>query len=266
MKQFKQIIIITIILCCSVGLYAQQKDNIGFSTYMDSTLNLKKDQKERLKIKIDQIIARNISGAISMYNAFVIIPQLTITDTKRTEGLVKNITVVNGELTLLVKNIYDGSIYGSTVVKLNGNNSSGKSQAIDALISSIRATDPIYTRFIRNAKTNIVDYYTNSFPTIMAKVKALVTAKQYEQAIEYLGCVPSVVPNYGEALAAIEEICTTCQSKDDTTLLQLAKIHYLKKDYNKALEVLQQIPIDSNCAADVKTLIDSVGVKLNKNL
>lgn len=78
-----------------------------------------------LRNKLKQIITRNSAGASDDYNVFVIEPVITIVDEQSTSGLMRNTTLVKGELTLVAKNKADGSMYHSAVVTVSGQAAEG---------------------------------------------------------------------------------------------------------------------------------------------
>ena len=51
-----------------------------------------------LKLKVEQILSRNGAGATSMYNAFVVEPQLNLLEEMSTEGLIRNVSLIKAEL------------------------------------------------------------------------------------------------------------------------------------------------------------------------
>ena len=77
------------------------------------------------------------------YNVFVIEPVITVLDKQSTSGLMRNTTLVKGELTLVAKNRIDGSMYHSAVVSVSGQAAEGADPykaMISALLQPIRFT------------------------------------------------------------------------------------------------------------------------------
>ena len=99
---------------CTVQLSGQ---TINFSVQpLSGESELSAASQEMLQNKLRQIITRNSAGAANDYNVFVIEPVITVLDKQSTSGLMRNTTLVKGELTLVAKNRIDGSMYHSAVV------------------------------------------------------------------------------------------------------------------------------------------------------
>ena len=102
-----------LLLLVSLGAAAQ--DNIHFVAGTPTQKGLSQKNMDALKLKVEQIIARNNAGTASLYNAFVIQPELVLGETKKTEGLLRDVTLVTGEFSLTARNKYDDSVYGTAV-------------------------------------------------------------------------------------------------------------------------------------------------------
>lgn len=156
---------------CAIQLLGQ---TVNFSVQpLSEGSELSAASQEMLQNKLKQIITRNSAGAANDYNVFVIEPLIMVVDKQSTSGLMRNTTLVKGELTLVAKNKVDGSMYHSAVVAVSGQAAEG-ADPYKAMIMGIRATDPIYTRFIRIARQKIQDYYAVNCATILQKLKAFI--------------------------------------------------------------------------------------------
>ena len=107
-----------LLLLVSLGAAAQ--DNIHFVAGTPTQKGLSQKNMDALKLKVEQIIARNNAGTASLYNAFVIQPELVLGETKKTEGLLRDVTLVTGEFSLTARNKYDDSVYGTAVIEVQG--------------------------------------------------------------------------------------------------------------------------------------------------
>lgn len=122
-----------LLLLVSLGAAAQ--DNIHFVAGTPTQKGLSQKNMDALKLKVEQIIARNNAGTASLYNAFVIQPELVLGETKKTEGLLRDVTLVTGEFSLTARNKYDDSVYGTAVIEVQGDATGSKDDAIASLIS-----------------------------------------------------------------------------------------------------------------------------------
>ena len=171
---------------CTVQLSGQ---TINFSVQpLSGESELSAASQEMLQNKLRQIITRNSAGAANDYNVFVIEPVITVLDKQSTSGLMRNTTLVKGELTLVAKNRIDGSMYHSAVVFVV-RAGCRRRDPYKAMISALRTTDPVYTRFIRIARQKIQDYYAANCATILQKAQSLYNLKKYPEALSYLSAV-----------------------------------------------------------------------------
>ena len=161
-----------LLLLVSLGAAAQ--DNIHFVADTPTQKGLSQKNMDALKLKVEQIIARNNAGTASLYNAFVIQPELVLGETKKTEGLLRDVTLVTGEFSLTARNKYDDSVYGTTVIEVQGDATGSKDDAIASLISGIKVTDPAFVRFIRTTRKRIADFYQQNCPVIIKKAEVLI--------------------------------------------------------------------------------------------
>lgn len=99
---------------CTVQLFGTDNQLLRTTVVRESELSAA--SQEMLQNKLRQIITRNSAGAANDYNVFVIEPVITVLDKQSTSGLMRNTTLVKGELTLVAKNRIDGSMYHSAVV------------------------------------------------------------------------------------------------------------------------------------------------------
>lgn len=244
-------------------LCAQAQNTINFQAMPPTEGDMSAEVAQALKLKVEQILTRNSAAATSMYNAFVVEPQLNLLDEMSTEGLVRNIHVVKAELTLLAKNALDGSMYGSIVVPISGSGKDSKDQTLRSLIANIKVTDTQYTRFIRNARQKIMDHYTQNCGTIMQKAQVMINTGKYEEAVAYLGCVPETTPCYEQAAETLIQASELAKTIDCEGQLLIARNCYIIKDYDKALDILAKIPTNSGCNDAARAMTDSIEKYIN---
>ena len=193
-----------LLLLVSLGAAAQ--DNIHFVAGTPTQKGLSQKNMDALKLKVEQIIARNNAGTASLYNAFVIQPELVLGETKKTEGLLRDVTLVTGEFSLTARNKYDDSVYGTAVIEVQGDATGSKDDAIASLISGIKVTDPAFVRFIRTTRKRIADFYQQNCPVIIKKAEVLIDAGLLNEAADYLSIVPETVPCYDEVFGILQKI------------------------------------------------------------
>lgn len=137
---------------------ARQKP-VTFVAIMPEGSHLTDQQKLALQNKVERIIAKNKVGAGAGTTLFGIKADLDVKDTKRSAGLVRDVTVLSAEVTFTAVNTVDGSVYYSQSVSLQTDVVGDKEKAMDQLIGSIRVNDPQIVRFVRTASKRIAKWY-----------------------------------------------------------------------------------------------------------
>jgi hypothetical protein len=252
----KSIAFVALLAC--VLFQAGAQNAINFTAVYPDNDRLSNDIKEGLKQKVEQIIGRNNAGATSVYNAFILQPALDIQEIKSTEGLVRNVTLVTGELTLTAKNLYDESIYGTLVVNLEGDAAGDREAALKSLLKNIKITNPAFTRFIRTTREKITDHYMENCQTIMTKAQTMISTDKIEEAMGYLGSVPEVAPCYEDISSLMSLAYSHAKTLACDQKVLMARSKYVMGDYEAALELLAEIPSSSACRDDAKALTDSI--------
>lgn len=132
---------------------------VTFVAIMPEGSHLTDQQKLALQNKVERIIAKNKVGAGTGTTLFGIKADLDVKDTKRSAGLVRDVTVLSAEVTFTAVNTVDGSVYYSQSVSLQTDVVGDKEKAMDQLIGSIRVNDPQIVRFVRTASKRIAKWY-----------------------------------------------------------------------------------------------------------
>lgn len=163
-------------------------------------------QLAALKLKVEQILGRNSSAAGDPYCAFIIKPTLNISDVKKTEGLTRNVTLATSELVLSAVNAYDETIYYNTTIPLETAVTGSAKAPADALISVIKVKDPAFTRFLRNARKKIQEYYDANCERIIVRAINMHNQGHSDDAMAYLAAVSDVSPCYSDAADLMTQI------------------------------------------------------------
>lgn len=159
-----------------------------------------------LDLKLKQIMNRNSAASADMYSVFAIEPAIELTDVLSTEGLVQNVSVAQGNLTLVAKNAVDGLMYYSVTIPVKGDAVGNGEKAMLKMISNIKVTDAVYTRFIRIARQKIDEYYAANCGLILQQAQRLFGQGRYGEARSYLSAVSISLPCYEQASALDAEI------------------------------------------------------------
>lgn len=136
-----------------------RQKSVTFVAIMPEGSHLTDQQKLALQNKVERIIAKNKVGAGVGTTLFGIKADLDVKDTKRSAGLLRDVTVLSAEVTFTAVNTVDGSVYYSQSVSLQTDVVGDKEKAMDQLIGSIRVNDPQIVRFVRTASKRIAKWY-----------------------------------------------------------------------------------------------------------
>lgn len=262
----KNLLIVVILTCLSHIVSAQTgSDGIGFSSWIKDPIDGFSEQNTKsVTVKIDQIIARNSAGATSALSVvFAIYPEFIITREDVVKTGMKNIYVINAELTLFAVNKADMSNYGSVTIALKGNGNS-KSQCIGSMLNTIRPTNPALARFVFAARDKIAEYYTKSMPQIMTKVNSMVTRGKYDEALVMLALIPESVADYDMVATKMSSIYMHSADKKALDYINKAKVLIIQKEYDAALEEL--LNVDPLCAEfkSAEKLVAQITSKLDE--
>lgn len=135
------------------------ESEIMFGVRLPKKNKLSAETGKMLENKVVQILGRCGAGASGNRDVFVVEPVVNVTSEQTTEGLVRNVTAVEGELSLTARHRYTDAVFYNTTVPLNAAAKNGNDDDVaKLLVKSIKPTDAAYVRFVRNARKNAFAY------------------------------------------------------------------------------------------------------------
>lgn len=212
--------LLLLILICASPLMAFAQSEIQFTILKSTQADLPEGVSDALDLRLKQIFTRNSAASANQYNVFAIEPVFEISDAITTEGLVQEVSVVKGELTLIAKNSVDETMYYSMVIPVRGNAVGDNGKAMKTMIGNIKSTDPKFTRFIRVARQKIEDYYAANCATILQRAQGLYDQKKYQEAVSYLSAVSDALPCYEQASVLLKELSDYMPAGPDTVIVE----------------------------------------------
>lgn len=262
MKRIASLIVLLLCYLSTAKAQVAGGNCVGFVSNIESNAtNLDSQHKESLKLKVDQIISRNKVATTALYNAFIITPYIDIISLETINSGLRPVTTAVAEFTLIASNSVDQSIYGSVTVEVKASANS-ESQAMTNIISSLRPTDPRFTKFISTAVSQITSYYSDNMPTILRKTETLISASEYGDAITFLESIPTCVPSYEQSSEAIQQLYKMVADKDCYVAITKAERHISLGEFDEAKEILMSVKVGSDCDPEVSKLIAIVGDSL----
>lgn len=231
-----------IFLFLAVVGYAQ--NDIHFTVLKSETKGLSEDVVDALDLKLHQIFNRNSAAAADVYNVFAVTPSLSLDNVLSSEGLVRNVSLAQGELVLIAKNIIDGAEYYSVTIPVEGEAIGNKEKAMKSMVKNIKVTDPAFTRFIRTARKKIADYYASNCALILQKAQALYNQNRCDEAISYLSAATANIPCYDQAFALQQEILQQRSPKGpDTVYVDKVVERVVEKPVERVVEKIVEKPV-----------------------
>ncbi len=186
-------IFLAVVLAC--GIFTARGQAIDMASYLDEATikQLGEANATALKNKVSRIITRN--GMTDAAGLFVVTPTLSITDEDTVDTGMTSMRVVEADLTLAVKNIRDGIVFGSQTVSLRVQANSDQA-ALRSLIDKVNVNDVRFAKLIKDAQGSIAGYYARRMPAIITKVNSLADRGEWEDAMVVLAVIPENVAEY----------------------------------------------------------------------
>ena len=264
MKNIYFLIIALLFLNTSFAQSSKDFGKIALSVIMPDNIDgLDVSQCSKIESKISQIVVFTGLASSGYNNNFVIYPKFAIYESNVVEGGMQNITVVNAELSLFIKQV-DNNILFSTISKSINGSGSTKQIAITNAISKIQTNNPDFKTFIETGKSKIILYYESKCDDIISKSNSFIKMQQYDQALGLLMSVPEEVSScYNKIQDKAIEAYKAFQSQKCSELLQKARTSIAGNDNVVALNFLSEIDPSTSCFNESQILAKSVEKKIN---
>lgn len=200
-------------------------------------------------------VSSNIGGTFIMY------PIINIISENLVEGGLKNIHIVEIEISLFVRQINNNAEFGNCNVLLKGSGDN-RSNAIKNAFTKINVESMIYQQFLTDSKTKIRKYYITNKSDIVKKAKTLANLKKYEEAISLLMTYPETLDGYDDIKQTSIDIYLKWQSCVCKQMIVKAKSAIAIQDYTTALELLTMIDHESVCGGEALRLVKEINAQL----
>lgn len=255
------------LLCLPVVVLAQSSEtalnNISLSVILpDNSDYLSQKALSKIESKIQHIVSKNGISGRGYSNEFLIYPKFEIFDEAVVEGM-RNLVVVEVEFNLYIQQYSTKKVFSSYNKSLKGSGFS-KAKAIVDAISKISSSDPKMEAFITTGKERILTYYQNNCDQIQGDADALISMKQYQQAIALLSSVPKEAKDcYANIQGKSVEAYNAYQLQRCSENILKAKTELANNNFARALRVLSLIDPSSTCAKEAESLIKSAAEKVD---
>ena len=240
-----------------LSLTGSAQGNLQFNINRSAQKDISENVVNALDLKLKQIMNRNSAAAADAYNVFAIDPSIELTDIVSTEGMVQNVSVAKGNLTLIAKNRIDGAMYYTMTIPVKGDAFGNNEKALLKMISNIKVTDPAFTRFIRISRQKIEEYYDANCSVILQKAKSLSDQGKYKEAMSYLSAISPSLPCYQQSSELEKEISANIPPEvpHDTVVVEKEVEKVVEKEVEKVVEkpVTTPTPDNLDCQISIST-------------
>lgn len=236
--------LLILMLLCASSLWSFAQGDIQFTLLKAPQENLPLNVRDALDLKLKQVLTRNSAAAANQYNVFAVEPTIELTDVLTSEGLVQNVSVAVGELTLMAKNLVDGTVYYSMTIPVKGDAVGDNEKGMKTMIANLKSTDTAFTRFIRTTRQKIQDYYAANCATILQKSQSLYEQKKYDEALSYLSAISDALPCYEQAAVLQAELAKLMPDAPDTVIVQ------------KVIEKIVEKPVEVEKIVEVEKVVE----------
>lgn len=221
-----------------LSLTGSAQGKLQFNINRSAQKDISENVVNALDLKMKQIMNRNSAAAADAYNVFAIDPSIELTDIVSTEGMVQNVSVAKGNLTLIAKNRIDGAMYYTMTIPVKGDAFGNNEKALLKMISNIKVTDPAFTRFIRISRQKIEEYYDANCSVILQKAKSLSDQGKYKEAMSYLSAISPSLPCYQQSSELEKEISANIpvEVPHDTVVVEKEVEKIVEKEVEKIVE------------------------------
>lgn len=260
-------LIFLLMLCLPVAGLAQSSEtalnNISLSVILpDNSDYLSQKALSKIESKIQHIVSKNGISGRGYSNEFLIYPKFEIFDEAVVEGM-RNLVVVEVEFNLYIQQYSTKKVFSSYSKSLRGSGFS-KAKAIVDAISKISSSDPKMEAFITTGKERILAYYQNNCDQIKGDSDALISMKQYQQAIALLTSVPREAKDcYASIQGKTVEAYNAYQLQRCSENILKAKTELANNNFARALRVLSLIDPSFTCATEAESLIKNTAEKVD---
>ena len=170
------------------------------------------------------------------------------------------------DITLMVGDVLENKLFASCTFQAAGIGTNENKAFINAF-RNIKGDNPKIQQMLNEAKTKIVDYYTNQCPSIIQKAKGLVATQSYDEAIYLLTSVPDVCLDcYTQCQQQAGTIYQQKIDNEATILLEKAKTAWTTNQdaqgANEVADIISQINPKSTNYSQVVSLRNTVNKKL----
>lgn len=206
-------------------------------------------------------LAQNAASAGSKYSTFSLQPVLSLLEEGKIEGI-KTLITAKLNVNVRVVNLISTETLGAFEVVLTGSGAN-RSEAITKAIQQLRNKKALISKELLGFDQNIRAYYDKNCDAIAAKANALVSKNEFAAALALLHGIPADVACFQTQAALTNQVFTTIQTQQCSTVLRQADAFVAANNFVAALNVLSQVDPAAPCATEASAKITAIEAKVD---
>ena len=265
-KYFNYISIICLIFSCSKTSFGQtesQTNKLTFALVMPNEVSggLTETQLQRLHDKFVDALTENGIASLNVQNNLVLYPVIKLYNEQTVNPGLQNITIVEADISLYIKQLDSKVIFASVTKKLKG---SGRTRdlAINNLVSNVKLDDESTRVFLEKAKTKAIAYYNERCATIIAQADQMMKMNQSQEALVSLFSIPAEVSCYQQTQTKAIEAFKAYQNQNCNQMLLNAKAKIANRQFEEGLGLIGMIDPSSPCKSEALQVIQQGGTQV----
>lgn len=207
----------------------------------------------KLETRIARMVTKNGVGA-SGQSDFLIYPEFEIFSEEVLDGL-NPLTVIEGELSLFVKQMSSSKLFGSCTVSVRGMGNT-PDKARSNCIRELSTSDRSITEMLSEAKEKIVAYYEANCDLILEKALAQSNMEQYAESIGTLLQIPEACSEcYSLATERVLAAYRLHEEQQCGYALARLKVDLERGDFGSAMSKAESLNPSTECYEDYEKVV-----------
>ena len=233
---------IVILALAHLAPAAGQEKKIYLTPMVSDAIGIPAASQKTLLHKLNQMVLQN--GLAAQDGNFVLTASVSVTGREEVPTAPPQLAV-KAEVMLYVVNLLDDIVVAENSITVRGVDTN-ESKAYTRAINQINPRSPQVQEFVSQARTNIIQYYSDKAEALMAKANSLAAKGQYPEALAALDPIPEEVPAYSQVSALKDEIFSQWVETQAAALIEVAKKDIALGKYESAYENLLAVsPLSS---------------------
>ena len=219
----------------------------------------------QLETKLQSVLTANGYADKGYTERFVLTAKVDITQKDVTPTTPARISE-KMDITLMVGDVVENKLFTSVTIQASGIGTN-ENKAFISAFRNIKGENPKIQQMLNDAKTKIMDYYTNHCPEIIQRAQGLVATQSYDEAIAMLVSVPNVCNDcFTQCQQQAGQVYQQKIDAEATALLEKARNVWATNSNttgaNEVADIISQINPKSDNYASVVSLRNTVSAKL----